>query len=132
MNKISKVIGGVLMGLPVVALAQSNTFEGATGGITDLLSQIGFWINDYIIPLLIAIAVIVFFWGIIKYIGSQGDADKRTEARGLMIWGVVALFVMVSVWGLVGILKNTFSVNGGGTPTAPAVPYGGDNNNFRQ
>ncbi len=124
MNKISKVIVGVLMGLPSLALA-ANTFEGATGGITDLLTQIGVWINDYIIPLLIAIGVIVFFWGIIKYIGSQGDADKRKEARGLMIWGIVALFVMVSVWGLVGILKNTFSVNGTQTPNAPGVPLPG-------
>ena len=41
-----------------------------------------------------------------------------------MIWGVIALFVMVSVWGLVGFIGNAIGVTPGaaGTPTIPTVP----------
>ena len=39
----------------------------------------------------------------------------------MMIWGISALFVIVSIWGLVGILQGTFGVSGGGTTAIPGV-----------
>jgi hypothetical protein len=63
-----------------------------------------------------------FLVGLIRYITAGGDADKRAEARGIMIWGVVILFVMVSVWGLVGILGNLTNVRQESTIPSPQLP----------
>ncbi|MEZ4103334.1 MAG: hypothetical protein R3B55_02110 [Candidatus Paceibacterota bacterium] len=59
-------------------------------------------------PLLISIAVIVFIIGVIKYIAGADEEAKRTEGRNFMIYGLIALFVMISVWGLVGVIQGTF------------------------
>ena len=39
-----------------------------------------------------------------------------------MLWGIVALFVMVSVWGLVNVLKGSFNLDNENIPVAPAIP----------
>lgn len=57
--------------------------------------------------LIMAVAVVVFLYGIFKFIRSEGD-DKQ-GGKELMFWGIVGLFVMITLWGLVGILQNTFT-----------------------
>jgi len=59
-----------------------------------------------IVPLIGSLAIIYFLWSTAQYILKEGDA--KNEARTHMIWGIIILFVMISVWGLVAILTNTF------------------------
>jgi hypothetical protein len=58
--------------------------------------------------LVLALALLFFFWGVAKFILNADNDEKRTEGKKVMIWGIIALFVMVSVWGLINILANTF------------------------
>ncbi len=70
-------------------------------------------------PLLLTMAVIVFIVGVIKYISGADDSTKRTEGRNFIIYGLVGLFVLVSVWGLVGIIQGTFGL--GSLPIIPQL-----------
>ncbi len=91
-------------------------------------------INGVLVPLLFAIAFIVFLYGIAKaYIFSGGEPDKVSEGHKLILWGLVAFAVMISVWGLVNIVAYSFGLNGSYAPPTPtsysgqSVPgtYGG-------
>ena len=62
------------------------------------------------LPILFVLAILYFVWGLAKYILAAGDDGSKAEGRNIMTWGVIALFVMVSVWGLVAILANTFDI----------------------
>jgi len=62
------------------------------------------------IVLLIGIAVVVFLWSIFKYLTEGKNEAKREEAKKYMIYGVSAIFIMVSVWGLVGLLNETTNI----------------------
>jgi hypothetical protein len=64
-----------------------------------------------LVSLLIALAVLYFIWGVFQYIREAGNDAKRAEANQMMLWGIIFIFVMVSVWGLVNILVGTFSFN---------------------
>ena len=59
-----------------------------------------------------ALALIAFFWGIAKYISSAGDPKKAQEGKSIMIYGVIALFVLFSVFGLITFLRLEFMVGG--------------------
>ena len=59
--------------------------------------------------LIIAAAFVVFLYGIFKFISAEGDDKQR--GRELMFWGIIGIFVMISFWGLVAILQNTFKFN---------------------
>jgi hypothetical protein len=87
----------------------------ATGAkLQDYLGYVTCIINDSIIPLIFALAVVMFIWGAVKFFIINADEEaKRAQGKQYMIWGIVALAVMLSVWGLVGILQTTFNLKTG-------------------
>jgi uncharacterized membrane protein len=89
-----------------------NTAElGCGASITDLKSLINFFtctLMNSVVPLLIALAIVGFIYGIIKYFLNPDNEEKKKDGKSFMLWGIITLFVMVSIWGLVGILSGTF------------------------
>ena len=62
---------------------------------------------------MIAAALVLFLFGIVKLAFWDGQKpEAREQARKFMMWGIISLFVMVSVWGLVKILQLSFFGNG--------------------
>ena len=108
MKKILSVL--TLSLLPAVAFAQTRTINFSN--ITGAINQIGSMIN-ILLPIVVALALLFFFWGLAKFILASGDEDAKDEGKRIMIWGVVALFVMASVWGLVALLGSFLGVDQG-------------------
>lgn len=80
--------------------------------LSDILRTIGDLI-ELATPIVVALALLYFFWGLAQYILNAGDENKKKEGREIMIWGIVALFVMVSIWGIINVIQDTFDVRGG-------------------
>ena len=74
-------------------------------------------------------ATLYFIWTVIGYIREK-DAKAATEKRGAMLRGIVGLFVIVAIWGIVKLLATTFGVTTGNTtginvPCPPGMTYTG-------
>jgi len=108
---MKKILSLAVAFLPGLALAQNN-FTNIQSGIASVAS-----IVDRLIPLVIGIAVLLFLIGVLRFVTAGGDEEKREAARNMIIFGIIALFVMVCVWGFVRILKS--SIFGGGDATTP-------------
>ena len=109
----------------VPVLAQSTTSSSVYGGtyctgfssslisdskdIGDVLKFFTCLIEVSIIPLIIALGVAMFVWGVVKFIGNE-QAAEREQGKQFMVWGIVGLAVIFSVWGLVNLLGDTFHV----------------------
>lgn len=94
--------------------AQSGKLQGLLCDATALVSSI--------IPLLLALAVVMFVWGVVKYfIIGAGEEAKRTQGKQFMIWAIIALVVITSVWGIVKILVGTFPGLRGYNTVLPGV-----------
>lgn len=80
---------------------------------------------NLIIPFIIGLAVFVILWGVFLYVTKAAEEEKRTEARLYIVWGIVAVFCMLSLWGFVNILVNSFNLQTtiapGSIPTAPTL-----------
>lgn len=116
-KKISAKISAVaLVMFPAIAFAQqSNGQIDATGGnIGQLLTVIGNLANRSI-GILVAIALAVFFYGLVRYLFKLGGEKGAENGKSLMIYGIVALFVMVSVWGIITFISDFFGLNGNQT-----------------
>ena len=112
-----RIIGMIL---PLTAAALFVPAFASAAGVLDTIVVVN-RIVKAIVPLLISVALIVFIWGLIKYLTKVGDEGERAKAIQLMLWGIVAIFVMSSVWGLVALLQNTFSVQRN-EPFVPRAP----------
>jgi hypothetical protein len=76
--------------------------------------------ND-IILIIIGLALIVFLWGLLRYVAAGNDPKKRKEGRDVIMWGIIGLAVMVGVWGFVNIVANVIGdTAGGGNYYAPS------------
>jgi len=106
---ISSVLAALAIGLPSLANAAS---------IFDTLSLANTLFNA-LIALFITLAIVVFFWGLIKYLWGV-SSENASEGLQIMMYGVIAIFVMVSIWGIIRLLQNTFKV----TSTDPIIPKG--------
>ncbi|KKU67316.1 MAG: hypothetical protein UX89_C0016G0019 [Parcubacteria group bacterium GW2011_GWA2_47_16] len=68
-------------------------------------------IIDAVIPFLVGLAVMLVIYGIVGFISHAADEEKRTEAKNFIIWGIIGIFVMISIWGFVNILVKTFNLD---------------------
>ena len=102
--------------LPAMTALAPMVVFGAT--LTDTLVFASQFLNG-MIGLFITLAIVVFFWGLIKYLWSMGTEDAH-EGLKIMFWGVIAIFVMVSIWGIIRLLQSTLKV----TSTDPVIPKG--------
>ncbi|HBD25051.1 MAG: hypothetical protein A2566_01620 [Candidatus Zambryskibacteria bacterium RIFOXYD1_FULL_40_13] len=114
---MKKFIYGLISFSPTLALAA----DADLSGIQRLVIQVGNIIKS-IVPLLFALAVVYFFWGLAKFIKSAGDPKAQGEGKSIMIYGIIALAVMASVYGLIGWLQSSLGVTGGGTVVLPTLP----------
>ncbi|MEI6316621.1 MAG: hypothetical protein WCO65_02755 [bacterium] len=84
--------------------------ESSNVRVGDVLNYGTCLIQKSIIPLLFSVAMAVFLYGIVMFI-KEDNTEKKEEGRNFMIWGVVAMAVMMSVWGLVSLLTTTFGID---------------------
>lgn len=68
-----------------------------------------------IVPFLIGLGVIVFIYGVLILTFSDGG-EKKEEGKLYMFWGIIGIFVMVSVWGLVNIVSGVFELDNDNIP----------------
>ena len=65
-------------------------------------------ILSQLIGVVMILGTVVFLWGMIQYIMSAGDEKKISEAKKIIVVGIIGLFFMVAVWGIVRAISNTF------------------------
>lgn len=101
-------LGFIAVVVPQISFAAVSDFFGLGDLIYEILARIGilFW----------AIAIAVFFWGLVKFINNAGDTAEHEKGKSLIVWGIVSFVVLVSLWGLVAFLNSSFGLS---APLAP-------------
>lgn len=87
--------------------------------VIDGLSEVVYWA----VPLAIAIGLLLFIWGLVLFLTKSGDETALEEGKRRMVWGIVTLFVIVSVWGLVALVGQITGVADGGSVNAPDTDF---------
>ena len=90
---------------PLVAFAQSPD----AGPVKSVLENVLTFLK-VVIPILITLALLVFGWGIIKLITAGEDVKKRTDAKGILTWGIIGIFVLTSMYGIITFVKDYIGI----------------------
>ena len=116
MKKIALALA--LLAFPAITSAAVfraiNSFDDIIIVFTNLL--------NLAFPVIVGLAVIFFIWSVFVYITKAGDPEARSAATGHIIAGIIGIFVIVSVWGLVNVLRNTFNLSGSSRVDNPVLP----------
>lgn len=121
MRFIRQVLVASTLLLPTSVFAAPRTFSELANLIVTIL--------DTGTGLLILAGIVVYFWGISTNILKMKDEGSQAF-KAYFIWGIIAIFVMVSIWGIIELLQNTlfggdYYDPSGGTPAGFGNPSGG-------
>lgn len=97
--QISILLGSFIL-IPALVFAQDKT-------LSYLITKIVGYFNQ-ILGLLMGLALIMFVWYVIQYFVKP--TDKRSEGAMYVMYSLIGFFVILSFWGLVNILQNTFDI----------------------
>lgn len=115
-NRFKIIYTSIFLGLvamPHIAFAQPKDFKELINIFIDVIQSA--------IPVVVGLAVLFFFWGLVKYIFSQGNEESKIEGKNIMVWGLIGLFFIFSIYGVIrlfgGILPKFPGGSGGSAPT---------------
>ncbi len=92
-------------------IVYAATSAGATAAL-NILKVINKFIVNPIIALLFAVAVLSFLWGMANYVRKAENENERKKAQDAIMYGVIGLVIMVSVYGIMRFVMNTLGVTG--------------------
>jgi amino acid permease len=97
--KIKKIfaLSALFLSIPLFTFAQTIM------DTLDMFEEVG----NMFFGIFGAAAFVVFAWGIAKVIFNSDDEKKRQEAKYVLIWSSIAMFVLVTIWGIIGFLQTT-------------------------
>jgi len=94
------------------ALAADNLSSTAPGTVGGFLVMLIDFIDRLIVPLVFALAFIVFLWGVFTYfIAGAANEEKRQQGEQFVMYAIIGFVIMFSIWGLVNLVKNTLPLN---------------------
>ncbi|MEK7652328.1 MAG: hypothetical protein AAB334_00010 [Patescibacteria group bacterium] len=78
--------------------------------MTGLLDKISDQIINPVILLLFVLAFLYFIWGVTQYVIKADSDEQREQGKQHMMWGIIGMFIMFAVGGIIEIIKNTIGV----------------------
>jgi len=101
----TKTLAKIALGIAVL----TPLFAYAAADILTIMTQIRGILN-FAIPTLMVLATVVFLWGVILYVVAGSDEEKVATAKSYILTGLVGLFVMIAVWGIVQAIVQQFGL----------------------
>lgn len=117
--------------LAVTAFAPLAYAQGVAGGsgtsFSDLVyGQIIPFIDGYVIQFLYVLAFLFFIFGVARFFLISGSEENRQKGKQFIVWGLLGLVLLFSVWSVVKILTTALFPGGlqGEDPRAGLLPSG--------
>jgi uncharacterized membrane protein YdjX (TVP38/TMEM64 family) len=82
----------------------------AEASVQTLMNSISRVILNPLIVLLFALAIVYFVYGLAQYLLSPDNEEIRKTSKSHMLWGIIGMFIMVSVFGIINLIMNTLGV----------------------
>lgn len=99
--------------LPTTTTAAPNVCNSSMieEGLSGLLNYISCTLIKNVVPVILAVAMVAFIWGVIQMYINPNNEEARKKGKSYIIWGLVGLTVIISVWALVSIISETFGIH---------------------
>ena len=114
MKKTFTITGVTISSFLILTLTaySQGTVSGVSGGastLAGLVNDVNATLIKAVGTLIMSLAVVAFFWGVVQYIwgAREGEAAKIAAGNQFMVWGLVGLFVMFSVYGIIKFFQGT-------------------------
>lgn len=106
-KQINKILILSAIIFPAISFAALDGVKGILTSAKDFMNPL--------ISVMFGLALIYFFWGLGQFILKAGDEKLREQGKKKILWGIVALFVFISIFGIINWIGNTIGISAGGS-----------------
>ncbi|HVU75358.1 MAG TPA: hypothetical protein VHD38_00765 [Candidatus Paceibacterota bacterium] len=78
---------------------------------SNLVSKFVAYIIDPAILIIFAAGFFLFVWGLVQFLWKLDEGGDNQAGKNHMIWGIVGMLIMVSVYGIITLINDTFDLN---------------------
>lgn len=97
------------------SVAPSTALIAGSGAFTKIISLAQTFLNK-LVPFIIGLAVLGFFWYLILFIWKGVDnPEERNKAKLGVLYSLISLLVIVGVWGIIAVVATMLGVGTGGS-----------------
>ena len=97
-TRLTKILSGIGLITPITSYAQ--TFRNAVSEVVQ--------ISDVVVPLLMSAALAWFIFGVVMFIQGSDNPEQRKKGKQRMLWGIIALFAMITYLSLTSVVTQSF------------------------
>jgi hypothetical protein len=122
MKQTQVLATGALLATPLLTFAQSAQ---SVTNVTNLFTFVLNIINNVLVPIVFAVAFLMFIFGVYRYFIQGGaNPEKVAEGRKFVMWSIIGFVIMFSIWGLINLFINTLGFGGASMPGIPTFNGG--------
>ncbi len=92
-----------------------------TQAAQNIIDALNAYVLQPLASLLFALGLLVFMWGLVEFMAFQHDSSKRVKGSKHMLYGILGLFIMVSIWGIVSLVLSVFGIDCSGLKSSGAI-----------
>ena len=107
-----------ILGASTALFTLANHAYAATALIKTIINNV-IDVVKLLIVLVFTLALVVFGWGVVKFIMEADNPEGVKKAKSLIIWGVIAMAVLASLTGLIQLFQDYLGIKGGGIIEVP-------------
>lgn len=101
-----------------------------TGAGFELRDRIVTHLIDPAVKVVFALGLLMFLWGIVEFLWALKDGKVDETGKQHMLWGMVGMLIMVSVYGIIALIMNTFGIDFGTATDVSRIQNVNPNVNF--
>ena len=98
-------VGLLVIIMPITAFAANSKIKTILTNIQDTLG--------IVIKIFITLALVIFIWGVVRFILAAGNPQARNQAKGIMLYGIIAIAILAMMTGIVAFLQTYFGITPG-------------------
>lgn len=95
------------------------TSPSCVGSFSTFVEYVIYLISKVAIPVLLTVAVVIFFYGIIRTYIWETDPATINKNKLYVAWGLGGIFVMLAIWGIINVISSSIGIGIGGNIAIP-------------
>ncbi len=81
------------------------------GAGEQILERVITYVVDPAIRVVFTLGLFLFIWGIVEFMWGLKEGRASDEGKKHMVYGLIGMLIMVSVYGIISVIVNTFKLN---------------------
>ena len=77
---------------------------------TQLLERVQLYVIDPILAVIFSLGLFMFLWGLVEFLIAVKDGKPSEEGKRHMVYGLIGMLIMVSVYGIINMVVNTLGL----------------------